>query len=86
VVPVPTFDAGKISSRFLELPFRQQIAIAQALEFSRDIHNDNEFFRGLFKWASEKNLVGKLQQEIDKLYPEPKPCGCTGKQCCSKCF
>lgn len=62
----------RLAYRFLTLPFRHQIAIANTLGILTDEDRkmgDDELFRVLFKRAGEQGLLKKLWDETEKHYP-----------------
>ena len=72
-MPPPSHER-RLTFRFLTLPFRHQIAIANSLNVLTDEDralNDEALFRVLFKRAAEKGLLGKLWAETEKLHEDP---------------
>ena len=63
-----------IAHQFLTLPFRHQIYIAKRLCLITDSdadYGDAALFRLIFKRAAEKELLGSLWDEIEKLHDSP---------------
>ena len=72
-MPPPNHER-RLTYRFLTLPFRHQIAIAQSLNVLTDADqalSDEALFRELFKRAMEKGLLGKLWEETEKRQADP---------------
>lgn len=72
-MPPPNYER-RLTYRFLTLPFRHQIAVAQNLDVLTDkdrVLSDAALFRVLFKRAAEKDLLGKLWTETEKLHEDP---------------
>lgn len=85
--PIPEASAGKeadempppnperrLTYRFLTLPFRHQIAIAQSLDVLTDQDralSDAALFRELFKRAREAGLLAKLWEETERRHADP---------------
>lgn len=72
--PVSPNYARRLAYRFLTLPFRHQIAIANKLDVLTDTDRtlgDEALFRLLFKRAEERALLGKLWAETEKLHADP---------------
>lgn len=74
-MPPPNHER-RLTFRFLTLPFRHQIAIANSLNVLTDDDralNDEALFRELFKRAAAKGLLGKLWEETEKRHADPAP-------------
>lgn len=72
-MPPPNHER-RLTYRFLTLPFRHQIAVAQSLNVLTDEDralSDEALFRELFKRAAEKGFLGKLWEETEKRHAEP---------------
>lgn len=72
-MPPPNHER-RLTFRFLTLPFRHQIAIANSLNVLTDEDralSDEELFRILFKRAAENGLLGELWAETEKLHDDP---------------
>jgi len=72
-MPPPNHER-RLTYRFLTLPFRHQIAVANRLNVLTDEDrslSDEALFRVLFKRAAEKGLLGKLWAETEKLHADP---------------
>lgn len=70
----PPNHVRRLTFRFLTLPFRHQIAIANSLDVLTDEDralSDEALFLVLFKRAAEKGLLGKLWTEIERLHDDP---------------
>jgi len=70
----PTNHERRLTYRFLTLPFRHQIAIANSLNVLTDQDralNDEALFCELFKRATANGLLGKLWEETEKRHPDP---------------
>lgn len=70
----PPNHERRLTFRFLTLPFRHQIAIANSLNVLTDEDremSDEALFQVLFKRATEKGLLGKLWHETEKYHPDP---------------
>lgn len=64
----------RLTYRFLTLPFRHQIAVANSLNVLTDEDrslSDEALLRVLFRRASEQRLLGKLWAETEKLHADP---------------
>jgi hypothetical protein len=64
----------RLTYRFLTLPFRHQIAIANSLNLLTDedlAMGDQELFRELFKRAAAKGLLGELWTETENRQADP---------------
>lgn len=64
----------RLAYRFLTLPFRHQITVAKNLDVLTDADRtlgDEALFRVLFKRAGQKDLLGKLWAETEKLHDDP---------------
>lgn len=65
-----------LTFRFLTLPFRHQIAIADSLNVLTDEDralSDEALFRELFKRAAAKGLLAKLWDETEKRHDDRAP-------------
>ncbi len=74
-MPPPNHER-RLTYRFLTLPFRHQIAVAQSLNVLTDDDralSDEALFRELFKRAAEKGLISKLWEETEKRHADPAP-------------
>jgi predicted phosphodiesterase len=74
-MPLPNHER-RLTFRFLTLPFRHQIAIANSLNVLTDEDralSDEALFRELFKRAAAKGLLGKLWEETEKRHADPAP-------------
>jgi len=72
-MPPPNYER-RLTYRFLTLPFRHQITVAKNLDVLTDADralSDAALFRVLFKRAAEKDLLGKLWAETEKLHDDP---------------
>lgn len=72
-MPPPNYER-RLTYRFLTLPFRHQIAVAQSLNVLTDEDralSDEALFRELFKRAAAKGLLGKLWEETEKRHADP---------------
>lgn len=72
-MPPPNHER-RLTYRFLTLPFRHQIAVAQSLDVLTDEDRaltDEALFRELFKRAAAKRLLGKLWEETEKHHADP---------------
>jgi predicted phosphodiesterase len=70
----PPNHKRRLTYRFLTLPFRHQIAIAQSLNVLTDEDralSDEALFRELFKRAAENELLAKLWEETEKCHADP---------------
>jgi predicted phosphodiesterase len=70
----PLNHERRLTFRFLTLPFRHQIAVAQSLNVLTDEDralSDEALFRELFKRATEKGLLAKLWEETEKRHADP---------------
>jgi predicted phosphodiesterase len=66
----------RLTYRFLTLPFRHQIAIANSLNLLTDEDqalSDEPLFRELFKRATAAGLLAKLWDETEKRHADPAP-------------
>lgn len=64
----------RLTFRFLTLPFRHQIAVANCLNVLTDEDralSDEALFRELFKRATAQRLLGKLWEETEKRHADP---------------
>jgi predicted phosphodiesterase len=71
-MPPPNHER-RLTYRFLTLPFRLQIAIAQSLDVLTDEDralSDETLFHELFKRAVEKGLLAKLWEETERHHPD----------------
>jgi predicted phosphodiesterase len=74
-MPPPNHER-RLTFRFLTLPFRHQIAIADSLNVLTDEDralSDEALFRELFKRAAAKGLLAKLWDETEKRHADPAP-------------
>lgn len=74
-MPPPNHER-RLTFRFLTLPFRHQIAIANSLNVLTDEDralSDETLFRELFKRAAANGLLGKLWEETEKRHIDPAP-------------
>ncbi|MFO0578927.1 MAG: metallophosphoesterase [Polyangia bacterium] len=74
-MPPPNHER-RLTFRFLTLPFRHQIAIANSLNVLTDEDralSDEALFRELFRRAAAKGLLGKLWEETEKRHADPAP-------------
>lgn len=72
-MPLPNPER-RLTFRFLTLPFRHQIAVANSLNVLNDEDralSDEALFRELFKRATAKDLLGKLWAETEKRHTDP---------------
>jgi len=72
-MPPPNHER-RLTFRFLTLPFRHQIAVAQSLNVLTDEDralSDEALFRELFKRAAARELLGKLWDETEKRHADP---------------
>ena len=72
----------RLTFRFLTLPFRHQIAIANTLNVLTDEDralSDEALFRELFKRAAAKGLLAILWDETEKRHADPAPINPFGK-------
>ena len=72
-MPPPNHER-RLTYRFLTLPFRHQIAVAQSLNVLTDEDralSDEALFRELFKRAAANGLLGKLWEETEKRHADP---------------
>jgi predicted phosphodiesterase len=70
----PSNHERRLTFRFLTLPFRHQIAIANSLNVLTDEDgalSHEALFRELFKRAAEKGLLAKLWDETEKRHADP---------------
>jgi len=66
----------RLTFRFITLPFRHQIAIANRLNLLTDEDlemSDEALLRELFKRARANGLLGKLWEETEKYHDDPAP-------------
>jgi hypothetical protein len=73
IMPSPNPER-RLTYRFLTLPFRHQIAIANSLNVLNDEDralSDEALFNELFKRAVAKGLLGKLWEETEKRHADP---------------
>jgi predicted phosphodiesterase len=74
-MPPPNHER-RLTFRFLTLPFRHQIAIADSLNVLTDedrASSDEALFRELFKRAAANGLLAKLWEETEKRHADPAP-------------
>lgn len=74
-MPPPNHER-RLTFRFLTLPFRHQIAIANSLNILTDEDralSDEALFRELFKRAAANGLLAKLWDETEKRHADPAP-------------
>lgn len=74
-MPPPNYER-RLTYRFLTLPFRHQIAIANSLNLLTDEDqalSDEPLFRELFKRATAGGLLAKLWDETEKHHADPAP-------------
>ena len=72
-MPPPNYER-RLTYRFLTLPFRHQIAIAQSLNVLTDEDralSNEALFRVLFKRAAENELLARLWEETEKRHTDP---------------
>lgn len=72
-MPPPNHER-RLTFRFLTLPFRHQITVANNLDVLTDADralSDEALFRVLFKRAADRGLLGKLWAETEKLHDDP---------------
>ncbi|MBM7118262.1 hypothetical protein [Archangium primigenium] len=72
----PLIHERRLTFRFLTLPFRHQIAIANTLNLLTDEDralSDEALFRELFKRAAASGLLAKLWDETEKRHADPAP-------------
>lgn len=72
----PQNHERRLAYRFLTLPFRHQIAIANSLNVLTDEDralSDEPLFHELFKRAAAKGLLAKLWDETEKHHADPSP-------------
>lgn len=70
----PPNPERRLTYRFLTLPFRHQIAVAQSLNVLTDEDralSDETLFRELFKRAAESGLLARLWEETEKHHADP---------------
>lgn len=75
VMPPPNHER-RLTFRFLTLPFRHQIAIADSLNVLTDEDralSDEALFRLLFIRAAENGLLAQLWDETEKRHADPTP-------------
>lgn len=75
VMPPPNHER-RLTFRFLTLPFRHQIAIADSLNVLTDEDralSDDALFRVLFMRAAANGLLAKLWDETEKRHADPVP-------------
>lgn len=73
----PPNPERRLTYRFLTLPFRHQIAVAQSLDVLTDQDralSDAALFHELFKRARDLGLLAKLWKETEKHHSEPAEC------------
>jgi predicted MPP superfamily phosphohydrolase len=66
----------RLTYRFLTLPFRNQIAVAQSLNVLTDEDralSDEPLFRQVFKRAAANGLLERLWEETEKFHTDPAP-------------
>lgn len=74
-MPPPNHER-RLTFRFLTLPFRHQIAIANSLNVLTDEDralSDEVLFRELFKRAAANGLLAKLWEETERRHADPAP-------------
>ena len=74
-MPSPNHER-RLTFRFLTLPFRHQIAIADSLNVLTNEDqalSDEALFRVLFKRAAEQGLLAKLWDETERRHADPAP-------------
>jgi hypothetical protein len=74
-MPPPNHER-RLTFRFLTLPFRHQIAIANSLNVLTDDDralSDEALFGELFKRAAANGLLAKLWEETEKRHADPAP-------------
>lgn len=74
-MPPPNHER-RLTYRFLRLPFRHQIAIANSLNLLTDedqVLSDEPLFRELFKRATAGGHLAKLWDETEKRHADPAP-------------
>jgi hypothetical protein len=74
-MPPPNYER-RLTYRFLTLPFRHQIAIANSLNLLTDEDqalSDEPLFHELFKRATAAGLLAKLWDETEKRHADPAP-------------
>lgn len=72
-MPAPNHER-RLTFRFLTLPFRHQIAVANSLNVLTDEDgalSHEALFRELFRRAAEKGLLAKLWEETEKRHADP---------------
>lgn len=72
-MPPPNYER-RLAYRFLTLPFRLQITVANNLAVLTDADralSDEALFRILFRRAAEQSLLGKLWAETERLHGDP---------------
>jgi hypothetical protein len=72
-MPTPNHER-RLTYRFLTLPFRHQIAIAQSLDVLTNEDralSDEALFRELFKRAAAAGLLAKLWEETERRHADP---------------
>lgn len=72
-MPPPNHER-RLTYRFLTLPFRHQIAVAQKLNVLTDEDralSDEALFRELFRRAADRTLLGELWDETEKRHADP---------------
>jgi hypothetical protein len=72
-MPLPNHNR-RLTYRFLTLPFRHQIAVAQSLNVLTDEDSalsDEALFHELFKRAEKNDLLAKLWEETEKHHTDP---------------
>ena len=73
---LPPNHERRLTFRFLTLPFRHQIAIANCLNVLTDEDralSDEPLFRVLFKRAAANGLLANLWEETEKHHADPAP-------------
>lgn len=73
----PPNNERRLTYRFLTLPFRHQIAIANSLNVLTDEDQalaNEALFRELFRRAAVHGLLAKLWDETEKHHADPAPC------------
>ncbi|MDC0679388.1 metallophosphoesterase [Sorangium atrum] len=74
-MPPPNHER-RLTFRFLTLPFRHQIAIANSLNVLTDEDralSDEALFRELFKRAAANGLLARLWEETEERHADPAP-------------
>jgi hypothetical protein len=74
-VQLPNYQR-RLTYRFLTLPFRHQIGIANSLNLLTDEDqalSDEPLFRELFRRSAAKGLLAKLWDETENRHTDPAP-------------